>query len=128
MPRKIAKKERGLFERVPGSGIWWIRYEIAGIERREKVGRRGDVIKLYLMDAIGERFRDAGVPHEEQFRHDLLPLVEVCRWTDGYWDFGPGVQRKWNEVQNTPKDIQILANYLMVQYKALVWSRPHTRE
>jgi len=41
MPRKIAKKERGLFEKVPGSGIWWIRYEIAGIERREKVGRRG---------------------------------------------------------------------------------------
>ena len=38
MPRKIAKKERGLFEKVPGSGIWWIRYEIAGIERREKVG------------------------------------------------------------------------------------------
>jgi hypothetical protein len=58
----------------------------------------------------------------------LLPLVEVCRWTDGYWDFGPGVQRKWNEVQNTPKDIQMLANYLMVQYKALVWSRPHTKE
>jgi integrase len=49
MPRKIAKKERGLFEKVPGSGIWWIRYEIAGIERREKVGRRGDAIKLYAM-------------------------------------------------------------------------------
>jgi len=41
MPSKIAKEERGLFEKVPGSGIWWIRYEIAGIELREKVGRRG---------------------------------------------------------------------------------------
>jgi hypothetical protein len=78
----------------------------------------------YLMDAIGERFRDVGSPREEHFRQDLLPLVQVCRWTDGYWDFGPGVQRKWNEVQNTPKDIQMLTNYLMVQYKALVWSRP----
>jgi len=84
----------------------------------------GIVSMGYLMDAIGERFRDAKIPHEEQFRHDLLPLVDVCRWTDGYWDFGPGVKRKWNEVQNTPKDIQMLANYLMVQYKALVWSRP----
>jgi DGQHR domain-containing protein len=84
----------------------------------------GIVAMGYLMDAIGERFRDVGSPQEEHFRQDLLPLVEVCRWTDGYWDFGPGVQRKWNEVQNTPKDIQMLTNYLMVQYKALVWSRP----
>ncbi len=84
----------------------------------------GIVAMGYLMDAIGERLRDAGIPEEQQFRQDLLPLVDICRWTDGYWDFGPGVKRKWNEVQNTPKDIQMLANYLMVQYKALVWSRP----
>ena len=76
------------------------------------------------MDAIAERHRDSGMPKEEQFREDLLPLNEVCRWTDGYWDFGPGVKRKWNEIQNTSEDIQMLANYLMVQYKALVWSRP----
>jgi site-specific recombinase XerD len=47
MPRKIKKKERGVFEKVPGSGIWWVRYYIDGVERREKVGRRGDAIKLY---------------------------------------------------------------------------------
>ena len=84
----------------------------------------GIVSMGFLMDAIAERHRDKGTPKEEQFRVDLLPLNEVCRWTDGYWDFGPGVKRKWNEIQNTPKDIQMLANYLMVQYKALVWSRP----
>jgi DGQHR domain-containing protein len=84
----------------------------------------GIVAMGYLMDAIGERLRTSGAPQEDQFRQDLLPLVDVCRWTEGYWDFGPGVKRKWNEVQNTPKDIQMLANYLMVQYKALVWSRP----
>ena len=84
----------------------------------------GIVAMGYLMDAIGERLRNSGLPQEDQFRQDLLPLVDVCRWTEGYWDFGPGVKRKWNEVQNTPKDIQMLANYLMVQYKALVWSRP----
>lgn len=86
----------------------------------------GIIAMGYLMDAIGERLRDTGLPQEDQFRQDLSPLVEVCRWTDGYWDFGPGIKRKWNEVQNTPKDIQMLANYLMVQYKALVWSRPYT--
>jgi len=85
----------------------------------------GIVSMGFVMDAIADRHRDVGMPSESQFREDLEPLRDVCRWTDGYWDFGPGVKRKWNEVQNTPKDIQLLANYLMVQYKALVWSRPH---
>lgn len=80
----------------------------------------------FLMDAIADRHRATGMPTEVQFRADLEPLREVCRWTEGFWDFGPGAQRKWNEVQNTPKDIQMLSNYLMVQYKARVWSRPQT--
>ena len=65
-----------------------------------------------------------GVPTKDQFSEDLKPLQDACRWTDGYWDFGPGMQRKWNEIQNTHRDIQILANYLLVQYKARVWSKP----
>jgi hypothetical protein len=47
MPRKVVRKEQGIFEEEPGSGIWWVRYKIDGIERREKVGRRGDAIRLY---------------------------------------------------------------------------------
>ena len=42
MPRKVVRKERGVFEKVPGSGIWWIRFKADGVEHREKVGRRGD--------------------------------------------------------------------------------------
>jgi hypothetical protein len=29
--------------------FWWIRYKVAGVEHREKVGRRGDAIKLYAI-------------------------------------------------------------------------------
>jgi hypothetical protein len=47
MPRKVVRKERGAFKKVPGSDSWWIRYKVAGVEHREKVGRRGDAIKLY---------------------------------------------------------------------------------
>jgi DGQHR domain-containing protein len=77
----------------------------------------------FLMDAISERLRKIRIVPMEQFIEDLQPLKDVCRWTDGYWDFGPGRQRKWNEIQNTTKDIQLLANYLLVQYKSLVWNR-----
>ena len=44
MARKMVRKERGVFEKVPGSDIWWIRFKVDGVEHREKVGRRGDAI------------------------------------------------------------------------------------
>lgn len=92
--------------------------------RQSRLLHGAGVIALgFVMDAIADRHRQQGLPTLDVFQKDLAPLKTVCRWTDGYWDFGPGVQRKWNELQNTPKDIQILANYLLVQYKLLVWNR-----
>jgi DGQHR domain-containing protein len=76
----------------------------------------------YVMDAIGDRNRSEKSLDLKVFRRDLEPLTSVCRWTDGYWDFGPGQQRKWNELQNTSKDIELLANYLLVHYKSRVWN------
>ena len=77
----------------------------------------------YLMDAIVDRHRHDGLPTKEQFEGDLAPLIPYCSWTSGYWDFGPGAKRKWNEIQNTSSDIQLLANYLLVKYKHLVWDK-----
>lgn len=92
--------------------------------RRSRLMHGAGIISLgFVMDAIAERYRELGIPSTEQFSQDLMALKETCRWTDGYWDFGPGCQRKWNETQNTTKDIQLLANYLLVQYKARVWTK-----
>lgn len=107
--RAVAKIFKGAWEQTP---------------RRSRLVHGAGIISMGLvMDAIGERHRAKRLVDEDTFTKDLLALVDVCRWTDGYWDFGPGQQRKWNEIQNTPKDIQLLSNYLLVQYKALVWSR-----
>jgi DGQHR domain-containing protein len=96
--------------------------------RRSRLTHGAGVITLgLLMDAIADRYRASGLPTTEQFAEDLEALKDVCRWTDGYWDFGPGRQRKWNEIQNTPKDIELLANYLLMQYKARVWAKPLER-
>jgi len=92
--------------------------------KRSRLMHGAGIVSMgFVMDAIAERYRSKGVPARSDFAVDLDPLKSVCRWTDGYWDFGPGYQRKWNEIQNTSKDIQMLANYLLVQYKALVWNR-----
>lgn len=46
--QRNAKKVRGVFEKVPGSEVWWIQYfDAEGNRRREKVGRKSDAISLY---------------------------------------------------------------------------------
>jgi integrase len=42
-------RQRGIFEKVPGSGIWWVRYtDAAGRLRREKAGARAAARDLYI--------------------------------------------------------------------------------
>src|ERR1700728_4087001 len=46
--KREEKKHRGVFEKEPGSGVWWVRYfDADGKKRREKVGRESDAITLY---------------------------------------------------------------------------------
>ncbi len=42
------KNQRGIFEKVPGSGEWWIRFaDSTGCIRREKAGSKANAIALY---------------------------------------------------------------------------------
>ncbi len=45
--RTEQRNTRGIFERPPGSGIWWVNYYVKGKQHREKVGRKSDAIALY---------------------------------------------------------------------------------
>jgi site-specific recombinase XerD len=46
--RHKGRNARGVFEKVPGSGVWWIRFNDAqGRYRREKAGTKGMAIDLY---------------------------------------------------------------------------------
>lgn len=81
----------------------------------------------FLMDAIYDRYARVRVPGKDDFAADLAGVKDVCRWTNGYWDFGPGQQRKWNELQNTARDIQLLTSYLLLEYKNRVWRNPAGR-
>ncbi len=82
----------------------------------------GVVAMGYVMDAIADRYRSHAMTRE-MFEEDLKPLVDICSWTHGYWDFGGGDIRKWNEVQNTSKAVFRLTNLLLVASKRRVWSR-----
>lgn len=76
-----------------------------------------------LMDAIYDRYSRVRVPTKTDFAADLADMKDVCKWTNGTWDLGPGQLRKWNELQNTTRDIQLLTSYLLQEYKTRVWRK-----
>jgi site-specific recombinase XerD len=68
------EKIRGLFEKIPDSGVWWISWQDAnGKQHREKIGRRKDAIDLLAKrrtetlqrKKLPERFRQAGVTFKQ---------------------------------------------------------------
>ncbi|HTV13984.1 MAG TPA: site-specific integrase [Acidobacteriaceae bacterium] len=87
MPKK-QEKVRGVYEKVPGSGIWWCRYADAkGKIHREKVGRWSDAVDLYAKrrtealqrKKLPERFRAKGIT----FRTLAKDALEHSRESNG---------------------------------------------
>ena len=73
-------KQRGIFEKEPGSGIWWICYfDQFGRKHREKAGTKSVAIKLY-----GKRKQQAleGKKLPETFRK---PSVNSANWLRTRW-------------------------------------------
>jgi DGQHR domain-containing protein len=96
--------------------------------RRSRLMHGLGIVSLgFVMDAIAERLSRTSEPGHDDFVTDLRLLEEVCHWTSGYWKFGPRHERKWNDLQNTPRDIQLLTNYLLFEYKARVSARSDDR-
>ncbi|GAA4243188.1 DGQHR domain-containing protein DpdB [Dactylosporangium darangshiense] len=88
--------------------------------RKSRLMHGAGIISMgYLMDAISHtRDENEGIPDAEEFAADLKLIADDCRWTEGEWTFGDGVVRKWNDVQNTPRDIQRVADFLQNRYRA----------
>jgi site-specific recombinase XerD len=70
-------KVRGVFEKVPGSGVWWIQFfDSGGRRRREKVGRKSVAIKL-----VEKRRADAreGVKMPANLRAKPVTFAEIAK-------------------------------------------------
>jgi hypothetical protein len=69
-------KKRGIFEKVPGSGIWFIRFvDGRGRYRREKAGTYSFAIKL-LDKRRGEAVQGKKLP--ETLRRKFVPFSEIA--------------------------------------------------
>jgi len=67
---------RGVYEKVPGSGIWWVRYaDSRGNIRREKVGKQSDAATL-----VAKRRTEALLKNKlpEKFRAKPVTFSDLC--------------------------------------------------
>lgn len=87
----------------------------------------GIVSMGFVMDAVVDHYRHLGLPSREQSIADLQKLKPLCRWTSGEWEFADGAVRRWNEIQNTSKDVERLVDHLLTAYTKHVWSRRQGR-
>ena len=96
-------RQRGIFEKMPGSGVWWIRYaDATGRIRREKAGTKSAAVTLYRKRKtevlqgrkLPERLRQRAVTfgeiahdtlihsrnHKLSYRDDLSRMGRLLRW------------------------------------------------
>jgi hypothetical protein len=92
-----SRRERGLFERPTGSGVWWVRYhDEHGREHREKVGQKSLALKVYQKRKneiqerrfFPERIRRKEVLLATMIDDYLDRYRDRLRWFDHYERFG----------------------------------------
>lgn len=85
MPRrKPEKKHRGVYEKVKGSGVWWIRYTtLQGKRRAESVGQYEAAVNIYTerMDAV-RAGRLEPVPHRRGMLFETL-VADALKFSQG---------------------------------------------
>jgi DGQHR domain-containing protein len=73
----------------------------------------------FLMDAIADQCGTGeNLPDTNKFATALKTIKDDCHWTEGSWEFGNGIVWRWNEIQNTPRDIQRVTDFLLGRYRA----------
>ena len=91
--------------------------------RRSRLMHGAGIVSMgMLMDAIAETFRREGFPERDRYLEELTNVRVTCAWTGGHWEFRNGERRRWNEIQNTSKDITLLADHLLSAYRE-TWIR-----
>lgn len=70
-----------------------------------------------LMDEITYELREEGLPSHRLFSDHIALVAADCHWTSGAWPLALDDIRRWNEVQNTPRDIRSLSDYIVRTYR-----------
>jgi len=67
-----------------------------------------------LMDKVMATYEPGSTASRRAVHKDVRLIKPYCRWTKGSWEELSGL--KWNELQNVPRHINVLSNYLIRTY------------
>lgn len=86
--------------------------------RKSRLLHGAGVVTLgYLMEEMIVRYRGKEWPPQDYFVEQLELIKDDCHWTEGWWDFGKGQRRRWDEIQNVNKDVMLLMNHMTRVYR-----------
>ena len=72
----------------------------------------------YIMDAVSYKvIKKSIIPKKDKFLLELELLGNDLPWTQGYWVFSDDFKLPWNEVNNIPKHVDLVTNYLIRKYR-----------
>ena len=98
---RAGKPDRGIFEKVPGSGVWWIRYvDAQGRYRREKAGTWSNGDKL-LTKRKNEALRGKKLP--ETLRQRVVLFGEIA---DDALVYSRSHKRSWRDDESRMKRLK----------------------
>ena len=87
--------------------------------RRSRLVHGVGIVSLgFFMDTVGDTMTGRREELMAGFVEALTAIEDDCAWTQGYWQLAPDDRRRWNELQNTPRDIQRLSAHLVWLYNA----------
>ena len=88
------------------------------VPRKSRLVHGAGIVSMgFLMDAMAYNLEDQGKLEMNGFVRELSKVEDQCFWTEGEWELAGGIRRKWNDFQNTSKDVQILTNHLLGLYR-----------
>jgi len=89
--------------------------------RRSRLMHGVGIVSLgFIMDAVSDEHLPAEAPTVRTFAAGLAHIEPICSWTGGYWQLGKDHLRRWNDLQNTPRDIQLLTDLLLGEYRRAI--------
>ena len=131
MEAEKRKNPRGLFERPPGSGVWWINYYEKGKQRREKVGSKAKAISLYQVRkaAITEgrklpKLRASKALLFGDLIDDVLTYTANHKDSRSYVSKAEIVRPKFGNIEASEMTVKDLEKWLVKHCKtAATWNR-----
>jgi DGQHR domain-containing protein len=88
------------------------------VPRKSRLVHGAGIVSMgFLMDVMAYNLEDTGKLDINGFIGELTKIENQCFWTEGEWELAEGVLRKWNDFQNTSKDLRILSNHLLGLYR-----------